>query len=444
MSGRFFGKQLSSFQIIIGGFLAIILVGTGFLMLPISSLAGTWTSVEDALFTATSAVCVTGLVVRDTATYWSCFGQAVILALIQIGGLGVATVTALVATVSGRKITLLQRSMLQESISAFQVGGILKLTWFICRVALLAELLGTLLMLPAFLSLYGRSGIWMALFHSVSAFCNAGFDMMGAHTGPFSSLTALGNRAGIVLPVTLLIITGGIGFLTWDDMVKHRFRFKRYRMQSKVILTATALLLFVPAAVFFFSDFAGFGGKERVLASLFQAVTPRTAGFNTVDMNRLTSAGRAMTVVLMLVGGAPGSTAGGVKTTTVAVLLSNAAAVIRRRKHPQLFNRRIDEDTVKCASTLMMLYLFLVLLGAFIISAKEGLAFETCLFETASAIGTVGLSLGITPTLSLLSRSVLVGLMFFGRTGALTLLFATVNNTGPQVAQYPLGRINVG
>ena len=266
MSGLFFGKQLSSFQIIIGGFLAIILVGTGFLMLPISSLAGTWTSVEDALFTATSAVCVTGLVVRDTATYWSCFGQAVILALIQIGGLGVATVTALVATVSGRKITLLQRSMLQESISAFQVGGILKLTWFICRVALLAELLGTLLMLPAFLSLYGRSGIWMALFHSVSAFCNAGFDIMGAHTGPLSSLTAFAGQAGVVLPVTLLIITGGIGFLTWDDMVKHRFRFKRYRMQSKVILTATALLVFVPAAVFFFSDFAGFGGKERVLA----------------------------------------------------------------------------------------------------------------------------------------------------------------------------------
>ena len=444
MSGRFFGKQLSSFQIIIGGFLAIILVGTGFLMLPISSLAGTWTSVEDALFTATSAVCVTGLVVRDTATYWSCFGQAVILALIQIGGLGVATVTALVATVSGRKITLLQRSMLQESISAFQVGGILKLTWFICRVALLAELLGTLLMLPAFLSLYGRSGIWMALFHSVSAFCNAGFDIMGAHTGPLSSLTAFAGQAGVVLPVTLLIITGGIGFLTWDDMVKHRFRFKRYRMQSKVILTATALLVFVPAAVFFFSDFAGFGGKERVLASLFQAVTPRTAGFNTVDMSRLTSAGRAMTVVLMLVGGAPGSTAGGVKTTTVAVLLSNAAAVIRRRKDPRLFNRRIDGDTVKSASTLLMLYLLLALLGAFVISAREGLSFETCLFETASAIGTVGLSLGITPALGLLSRGVLVGLMFFGRAGALTLLFAAVNSIEPQVAQYPLGRINVG
>ena len=424
MGGRIFGKQVSSFQIVILGFVAVILLGTGLLMLPVSSRAGTWTSIDDALFTATSAVCVTGLVVKDTAIYWSFFGQAVILILIQIGGLGIVTITAFIATVSGRKISLLQRSMLQESLSAFQVGGIVKLTWFICRVALVAELSGALLMLPAFLPLYGRAGIWMALFHSVSAFCNAGFDVMGAYTGPYSSLTSFSARAGIVLPVTLLIVVGG--------------------MQSKVILTATAVLVLLPAAVFFFGDFAGFGLKERALAALFQAVTPRTAGFNTVDLNRLTSASRAMTVVLMLVGGAPGSTAGGVKTTTVAVLLSNAVAVIRRRKDPRLFNRRIDEDTVKSASTLMMLYLLLALLGAFIISAGEGLAFETCLFETASAIGTVGLSLGITPALGLLSRGVLVGLMFFGRAGALTLLFAAVNSIEPQVAQYPLGRINVG
>lgn len=444
MSGRIFGRQLTSFQVIIGGFLAIILLGTGLLMLPAASLAGRWTSVEDALFTATSAVCVTGLVIRDTATYWSFFGQAVILVLIQLGGLGIATVSALIATISGRKITLLQRSMLQESISAFQVGGIVKLTWFVCRLALLAELLGTLLMLPTFLSLYGQSGIWMALFHSVSAFCNAGFDVMGTHTGAFSSLTAFGSQAGVILPVTLLIITGGIGFLTWDDIVKHRLRFKQYRMQSKVILTATILLVFLPATAFFFADFSDFELKERALTALFQAVTPRTAGFNTVDMMRLTSASRAMTVVLMLVGGAPGSTAGGVKTTTVAVLLANAAAVIRRRKDPRLFNRRIDGDTVKSASALLMLYLLLALLGAFVISAREGLSFETCLFETASAIGTVGLSLGITPALGLLSRGVLVGLMFFGRAGALTLLFAAVNSIEPQVAQYPLGRINVG
>ena len=211
-----------------------------------------------------------------------------------------------------------------------------------------------------------------------------------------------------------------------------------------MILTATAVLVLLPAAVFFFGDFAGFGLKERALAALFQAVTPRTAGFNTVDLGNLTSAGRAMTVVLMLVGGAPGSTAGGVKTTTLAVLLANAAAVVRRRKAPRLFNRRIDEDTVKCASTLLMLYLFLAFLGAFVISAKEGLPFEACLFETASAIGTVGLSLGITPTLGLLSRGVLMGLMFFGRVGALTLLFATVSSAGAPVAQYPLGQINVG
>ncbi len=444
MSGHIWGKQLSSFQIIISGFLAIILLGTGLLMLPAASLAGRWTSVEDALFTATSAVCVTGLVIRDTATYWSFFGQAVILVLIQLGGLGIATVSALIATISGRKITLLQRSMLQESISAFQVGGIVKLTWFVCRLALLAELLGTLLMLPTFLSLYGQSGIWMALFHSVSAFCNAGFDVMGTHTGAFSSLTAFGSQAGVILPVTLLIITGGIGFLTWDDIVKHRLRFKQYRMQSKVILTATALLVLLPGLVLFLTDFSDLRPKERALTALFHAVTPRTAGFNTVDLSRLSSAGRAMTVVLMLVGGAPGSTAGGVKTTTVAVLLSNAAAVIRRKKHPQLFNRRIDGDTVKSASTLLMLYLLLALLGAFVISAREGLSFETCLFETASAIGTVGLSLGITPALGLLSRGVLVGLMFFGRAGALTLLFAAVNSIEPQVAQYPLGRINVG
>ena len=444
MSGHIWGKQLSSFQIIISGFLAIILLGTGLLMLPAASLAGRWTSVEDALFTATSAVCVTGLVIRDTATYWSFFGQAVILVLIQLGGLGIATVSALIATISGRKITLLQRSMLQESISAFQVGGIVKLTWFVCRLALLAELLGTLLMLPTFLSLYGQSGIWMALFHSVSAFCNAGFDVMGTHTGAFSSLTAFGSQAGVILPVTLLIITGGIGFLTWDDIVKHRLRFKQYRMQSKVILTATIFLVFLPATAFFFADFSDFELKERALTALFQAVTPRTAGFNTVDMMRLTSASRAMTVVLMLVGGAPGSTAGGVKTTTAAVLLANTAAVIRRRKDPRLFNRRIDGDTVKSASTLLMLYLLLALLGAFVISAREGLSFETCLFETASAIGTVGLSLGITPALGLLSRGVLVGLMFFGRAGALTLLFAAVNSIEPQVAQYPLGRINVG
>ena len=240
MSGRLLGKKLSSYQIIISGFLGVILIGTFLLMLPVSSKRAAWTSPETALFTSTSAVCVTGLVVQDTATCWSVFGQAVILVLIQIGGLGIVTVAAFVATLSGRNISLLQRSMLQDSISAHQIGGIVKLTGFIFKTAFLAELLGALVMLPAFCKAFGASGIWMALFHSISAFCNAGFDVMGAKTGAFSSLTFFRGSAGVSLPVCLLIVFGGVGFLTWDDMVANRFRFKKYRMQSKAILTATA------------------------------------------------------------------------------------------------------------------------------------------------------------------------------------------------------------
>ncbi len=444
MSGRFLGKQFSSFQIIIAGFLAVILIGALLLALPFSSSEGIWTPLTDALFTAASAVCVTGLVIKDTAIYWSCFGQAVILVLIQIGGLGIVTVTAMIASASGRKLSLLQRNMLQESISAYHLDGVVKLTGFICRVALVTELLGALLMLPTFCSAFGRRGIWMSVFHAVSAFCNAGFDIMGDKTGEFSSLTGFSSSFGVVIPVCLLIVTGGIGFLTWDDIARNKFRFRKYSMQSKTILSATFLLVLFPSLVLFFNDFAGLGLKERFCVSLFQAVTPRTAGFNTIEMSRLTSAGRAMTIILMLIGGSPGSTAGGVKTTTAAVLLANVAAVVFHRKSPRLFNRRIDEDTVKCASTILILYLFLSLAGAFAISVSEGLPFESCIFETASAIGTVGLSLGITPSLGHLSQAVLIGLMFFGRVGALTMLFAAVNTGRIEAAQYPVGRINVG
>ena len=444
MRGRVFGRQLSSFQIIIFGFLAVILAGTLLLSLPVSAADGMRAPVGDALFTAASAVCVTGLVVRDTATCWSCFGQAVILILIQIGGLGIVSLTAMIATASGKRISLLQRSMLQESISAHQLGGVVRLTVFVCTVALITEFMGALLMMPAFCAAFGRAGIWMSVFHSVSAFCNAGFDVMGTSTGEFSSLTFFSGSVGIVLPVCLLITIGGIGFLTWDDIARNRLHFRRYSMQSKVIVTATSLLVLLPAAIFFFTDFSSFGLKERICLSLFQAVTPRTAGFNTADMAGISSAGRALTVVLMLIGGSPGSTAGGIKTTTIMVLLANADAVVRRRKSPRLFGRRIDEDTVRCASTLLILYLFLVLAGAFVISAAEGLPFEACLFETTSAIGTVGLSMGITPGLGFISRAVLVGLMFFGRVGGLTLLYAAVGSYGTETAQFPLGKINVG
>ena len=444
MSGRIFGKKVSSFQWIISGFLIAILMGAFLLMLPLSSKEGTWTSFENAFFTSTSAVCVTGLVVRDTATYWSTFGQVVILALIQIGGLGIVSVAAFIATLSGRRISLLQRSMLQESISAHQVGGIVKMTSFIFKVAFIIELAGALIILPAFCSVFGLSGIWMSVFHSISAFCNAGFDIMGGKSGVFSSLTLFKDNIGIVAPISLLIVIGGIGFLTWNDIAVHRFHIKKYRMQSKVILSATAVLILVPTLIFFFNDFAMLPMKERLCLSFFQAVTPRTAGFNTADLTEMTSAGRAIIVVLMLIGGSPGSTAGGIKTTTITVLLANSIAVFRRRKEPQLFGRRIEEQTIKYASTLMMMYLFLAISGAFVISAVEGLTFGTCLFETASAIGTVGLTLGITPSLGFASHMILASLMFLGRVGGLTLLFAAISSKGMEVAQRPVEKISVG
>ena len=444
MSGRLFRKKLSSSQIIILGFLGVILVGTILLMLPISAKQRVWSSPENALFTSTSAVCVTGLVVRDTATYWSVFGQAVILILIQIGGLGIVSVAAFLATISGRRISLLQRSMLQDSISAHQIGGIVKMTGFVFKVAFLTELLGALVMLPSFLKAFGPAGIWMAVFHSISAFCNAGFDVMGNHTGAFSSLTFFRGSIGIGLPVCLLIVIGGIGFLTWDDIAANKLRFKKYRMQSKAILVTTAVLILLPALYLFFTDFSAFGWKERIWLSLFQAITPRTAGFNTADLTKMSGASRGLLIVLMLIGGSPGSTAGGMKTTTAAVLFANALAVFRRRKNAQMFGRRIEDGIVKNAATLLTMYLFLVLAAAMVISTAEGLPFGACLFETASAIGTVGLSLGITPALGLVSHLILIVLMFFGRVGGLTLMFAALSSRNTEVSMRPMEKINVG
>ena len=438
------GRKMSSFQIIICGFLAVILVGTMILMLPISTVGRQWASFETALFTSVSAVCVTGLVVQDTASFWSAFGQFVIMLLIQIGGLGIISVTAFLVTVSGRKISLLQRSLLMESISADQVGGIVKMTSFIFRLAFTVELIGATLMMPTFCINFGLSGIWMAVFHSVSAFCNAGFDVMGTHSGTFSSLTYFSDSFGVVIPICALIVIGGIGFLTWGDVAFHGIHFKRYRMQSKVIIVTTAGLILFPTLFFFLNDFAAYPLKQRLCLSLFQAVTPRTAGFNTADMAAVTGVGRVMMIVLMLIGGSPGSTAGGIKTTTAAVLCANVISTVRRRRSTQLFGRRIDDETVRQSATLLMIYPLFVLAAAQVISFIEDIPIGPCIFETASAIGTVGLSLGITPSLGTVSHLLLIMLMFFGRVGALTIMFAATSRDGLEVSQCPFAKIHVG
>ena len=421
-SGFHLKHHLTSFQIMILGFAGVILLGALVLMLPIATASHTWTPFHEALFTSTSAVCVTGLVVQDTGSYWSGFGQTVILLLIQIGGLGVITAAVTFLMLSGKNISLKERSAMQDAISAPVVGGIVRLTRFILKGTFFVELVGALALLPAFCRDYGLRGVWMAIFHSVSAFCNAGFDILGRADTLYPSLTAYISDPLVNIVIMLLIIVGGIGFLTWDDVCTHRLHLRRYRMQSKVILSATAILIALPALLFFLTDFAELPAGQRVLASLFQAVT----------------------ILLMLTGGAPGSTAGGMKVTTLAVLAANAVAAFRRREDPQLFKRRLEPSAVRNAAAILLLYLGLTFAGAAVISAAENLPLGACLYETASAAGTVGLTLGLTPQLGTLSQGILILLMFFGRVGGLTLIYAAFSGHDLTYARYPKEMITVG
>ena len=435
--------HFTPFQTIVFGFLGAILIGALLLFLPVSTAKGESTSFFDALFTSTSAVCVTGLVVHDTATHWSLFGQVIILILIQIGGLGVVTMAGFLAIISGRKIGLFARNTMQEALSAHKVGGVLRLTKFILISSFSIEALGALFLSPVFVTDFGFwRGIWYSVFHSISAFCNAGFDLMGIR-GAFSSLTSYSSNVLVNITIVVLIVVGGIGFLTWDDIRTNGIHLRKYRVQSKIIFSVTFALIILPFLFLFFYEFSDLPMKERVLLSLFQSVTPRTAGFNTADYSAMSESGEAMTVLLMLVGGSPGSTAGGMKTTTLAILILSAFAVFRRNGDAECFGRRVMDEAVKAAGAIFFLYLFLSLGGALVISTIEDLPFLTCLFETASAVATVGLSFGITPTLSSVSKSILMILMFMGRVGGLTLIYATVSRKGT-MAKLPQERITVG
>lgn len=437
-------RHLSSFQVILIGFFGVIVLGALILMLPISARNGQVTPFNQTMFTATSAVCVTGLVVQDTASYWSEFGQAVILVMIQIGGLGVITMVSLVALISGRKISLKQRSTMQEAISAPKVGGIVRLTRFFVRATLLIELTGALIMMPVFVSDHGVKGIWMSFFHSVSAFCNAGFDLMGTPDNRFASMTSYVGNPLINTVLMLLIVIGGIGFLTWKDILTNKHHFRRYRLQSKVVIVTSAILIFVPAIIFFFSEFSKMPMGDRINASLFQSVTTRTAGFNTADLPSMTRIGQAIFIVLMLIGGSPGSTAGGMKTTTAAVLVANAIASFRRKEDTEFFGRRLEPGVVKIAATILLMYVSLCFGGAVVLGATDGLPLGVCLFETASAVGTVGLTLGITPKLGIISQCVLMLLMFLGRVGGLTVVYAAMSGINKKLSKLPQEKLTVG
>ena len=435
---------MNSFRTILLGFFALILCGACLLCLPAASADGQGVPFLNALFTSTSAACVTGLVVYDTATQWSMFGRIVILVLIQIGGLGV--VTAFIATMllTGKRIGLMQRIAMQDAVSAPQLGGIVRFTSFFLKATVVIEAAGTVLLAPVFIRDFGFvKGMGHALFHSVSAFCNAGFDLMGVRA-PFSSLTGYASDFWITSVISLLIIIGGAGFFTWGDLLENRFRFKGLRLQTKLILTTTAVLLTVPFIYFFVLEFAGMPLKERFLLSAFQTVTPRTAGFNTADYGAMTEGSLLVTVILMMIGGAPGSTAGGIKITTIAVIFLSARTYMKGREHTNAFRRRIETDAIHNAYTLFVLYLMLLVAGTIALSEAEDLPIMPAMFECASALGTVGLTTGITPGLTIFSKIILIFFMYFGRVGGLTLTYAMVSLTRKENSRLPAEKLTVG
>ena len=354
------------------------------------------------------------------------------------------TVAASVSILSGKKISLMQRSTMQNAISAPKVGGIVRLTRFILKGTFLIEAAGALLLLPVFLVDFGKKGIWMSIFHSISAFCNAGFDILGTASSIFPSLTGYSGNILINLVIMLLIITGGIGFLTWDDIYTNKLNFKRYRMQSKIILMTTACLILFPAAFFYICDLTNLPMGKRLLAAAFQSVTTRTAGFNTINISEMSEASKAVMILLMLIGGSPGSTAGGMKTTTFSVLILNAIATFRSQENAGAFGRRLEYHVIKNAATIAMLYFALFFGGGIAISVYEGLPLLDCLYEAASAVGTVGLTLGITPELHVFSQVVLIILMYLGRVGGLTLIYAVFSGRNKGNAKLPLEKITVG
>lgn len=440
--------KLSHTQIIALGFLILIGLGTLLLSLPIATADGQRAPLLTTLFTAVSASCVTGLVLQDTATYWSAFGKTVIILLIQIGGLGVMTISTLFFLLLRRRVGLRQREVLTESINTTAVGDILRLFRLIMLGTAAMELAGALLLSVRFIPRFGfGQGVAYALFHAISAFCNAGFDLMGV-LEPYSSFTAFSGDWLVNLTLIALIVVGGLGFLVWDDLLKNGFRIRRYCFQTRVVLTSTAVLLLGGTLLIWLMErnatAAGLPAGEQVLTSLFGSVTARTAGFNTVDTGAMSDGGKLVTILLMFVGGSPGSTAGGVKTTTIAVILVMAANSVTHNASPVLLGRRIPDGVLHKAVSVVVINLGFALVGTLILCGVQGLPLTDVLFECFSAIGTVGMTTGITRDLSTLSALTVAVLMFAGRVGSVSFAMALVERRARPAVTYPTENLTIG
>ena len=441
-------RRLSKVQTIALGFFLIIVAGTLLLMLPIASRDGHSTGFLHALFTATSSTCVTGLVVVDTYTNWTLFGQVVILALIQIGGLGFITIGMFFSIFLKRKIGLKERNLIQESVNTLQISGIVRLVKKIVCYTIAFEGIGAILLMTRFIPRFGwLKGIWYGIFHAISAFCNAGFDLMGQFE-PYASLTMYYDDIVINIVVMALIIIGGIGFIVWDDISKHKWHIKKYMLHTKIVLMMTAVLTLGGALCFYLFErnnlLLGMNAKGQILSSLFGSVTTRTAGFNTLDTGAYTEATRMLTVILMFIGGNPGSTAGGIKTTTMLVILLYIWANLRNKRGLNIFGRRLDEDAIKKASTVFCINLILATVCVTIMSALETLPLSDIMMEVFSAIGTVGISTGITSDISMVSKYMLIILMYCGRIGSMSFALAFTEKKKSNPVQLPVEQITIG
>lgn len=442
--------KLTYVRIIAMGYLMVILAGTLLLLLPMSTSAGEKTGVLTALFTAASATCVTGLVVVDTGTHWTAVGHLVIITMIQIGGLGFMTMGILLAVALKKRISLRARGLLQESMNYMQMGGIIRLVKTAFLGTLLFEGAGAVLLAARFIPVFGIGrGILYGLFHSISAFCNAGFDLMGGYSGEYSSFVEFYGDILINLVLMALVILGGIGFFVWSDVRQNKFHFKKYMLHTKITLVVTAVLLAGGTVLYYLFEnenlLAGMSVKDKLLASAFSSVTARTAGFNTIDTGGLTNASKLLTMVLMFIGGSPGSTAGGIKTVTMLVLVIYVWSNLRESKGVNIFHRRLDDDVIRKASNVVVISLLLAVASIiFICFRQPSLPVEDVMFEVFSAIGTVGMSTGLTRDLSTSSRIVVILLMYCGRIGSMSFALSFTERKKVPPVQMPVEKIMIG
>ena len=441
-------KKLTYTQIIVLSFLLVILVGTLLLCLPVSSANGTFTPPINAMFTATSATCVTGLVVYDTFTHWSLFGQIVIISLIQIGGLGFLVFISMFSVFLKKKIGVYERRLLMQAEGNIRLSGAVVLLKRIVRGTFTFEAVGAVILAFRFCPKMGLAeGIFNAIFHAVSAFCNAGFDIMGKYK-QFSSLSTFAEDPVVMITMMNLVVIGGIGFLVWSDIVTLKTKVKKYSLHTKIALSTTAILLIGSTLLFLLLEYNGvlkdFSFFDKIINATFLAVSPRTAGFNTVDLSALSSGSEVITDLLMLIGGSPGSTAGGLKTTTFAVLILSTIAAARHDTHPQIFKRRLPDEALSQATAIFTIYVVVSLVAVVIVSTLENCDVTTAAFEVISAIGTVGATKGLTPTLCGASKLIIMGLMFGGRVGGLSLMLSLAEKRENIPLDRPSEKILIG